>query len=96
MVTDILGSIRLEVLVTGATAGLLVKPFLQIRFFVSDELANFYEFGANLTVAPLFEGSGFSIFTEKEFCSLFGIYSSHGSSPISDPPLHKRKRQTVS
>ncbi len=79
IVCDILGSIRLEVLVAGAAAGLLVKPFLQIRFFVSDELANFDELGAYFPVTPLFEGPGFSIFTEKEFCSLFGIYSGHGS-----------------
>ena len=75
----------------GASAGLLVKPFLQIRFFVSDELANFDELGTYFPVTPLFEGSGFSIFTEKEFCSLLGIYSSHGSSPITDPPPYKRK-----
>ena len=91
LVCGILGLIRLKVLVAGASAGLLVKPFLQIRFFVSDELANFYELGAYLAATPLFEGSGFSIFAEKKLGCLCCIDSSHGSNPITDPPPHKRK-----
>ena len=84
IVVDIIGSVRLEVLVGGTRAGLLVKPFLQIRFFVSDQLANFDELGAYLTVSPLLQSSGLSVVTEKEFCSLLGIYSGHGFGPISD------------
>ena len=79
LVCGILGLIRLKVLVAGASAGLLVKPFLQIRFFVSDELANFDELRPDLAIAPLFQRAAFPSGAEDELCGLFGVEKGHGS-----------------